>query len=109
MSNYRIGSLVQDLQKLMITDRESADELIRIATRLSSRAERFWGSFYGTGEGRYMLDLPLEPAPEHLLADLTRAGAHLVSLNPVRQTLEDFFVEQVTAPDVLASSRGLDT
>src|SRR5215813_3160045 len=59
------------------------------------------------GEGRYMLDLPLEPAPEHLLADLTRAGAHLVSLNPVRQTLEDFFVEQVTAPDVLASSRGL--
>ena len=60
------------------------------------------------GEGRYMLDLPLEPAPEQLLADLTRAGAHLVSLNPVRQTLEDFFVEQVTAPDVLASSRGLD-
>src|SRR5262247_1760317 len=60
------------------------------------------------GEGRYMLDLPLEPAPEHLLADLTRAGAHLVSLNPVRQTLEDFFVEQVTAPDVLASGRGLD-
>jgi hypothetical protein len=31
-----------------------------------------------------------------------------VSLNPVRQTLEDFFVEQVTAPDVLATSRGLD-
>jgi ABC-2 type transport system ATP-binding protein len=60
------------------------------------------------GEGRYMLDLPLEPAPEQLLADLTRAGAHLVSLNPVRQTLEDFFVEQVTAPDVLASNRGLD-
>ena len=60
------------------------------------------------GEGRYMLDLPLEPVPEHLLADLTRAGAHLVSLNPVRQTLEDFFVEQVTAPDVLATSRGLD-
>ena len=60
------------------------------------------------GEGRYTLDLPLEPAPEHLLADLTRAGAHLVSLNPVRQTLEDFFVEQVTAPDVLATSRGLD-
>ena len=59
-------------------------------------------------EGRYTLDLPLEPAPEHLLADLTRAGAHLVSLNPVRQTLEDFFVEQVTAPDVLATSRGLD-
>ena len=60
------------------------------------------------GEGRYSLELPLEPAPDRLLADLTQAGAQLVSLNPVRQTLEDFFVEQVTAPDVLASSRGLD-
>jgi ABC-2 type transport system ATP-binding protein len=60
------------------------------------------------GEGRYMLDLALEPAPEHLVAELTAAGAHLVSLNPIRQTLEDFFVQQVTAPDVLASTRGLD-
>jgi hypothetical protein len=31
-----------------------------------------------------------------------------VSLNPIRQTLEDFFVQQVTAPDVLASTRGLE-
>ena len=60
------------------------------------------------GEGRYMLDLPLEPAPEHLVAELTRAGAHLVSLNPIRQTLEDFFVQQVMSPDVLSSNRGLE-
>ena len=60
------------------------------------------------GEGRYMLDLALEPAPEHLLGELTVAGAHLVSLNPIRQTLEDFFVQQVMAPDILASGRGLD-
>jgi ABC-2 type transport system ATP-binding protein len=60
------------------------------------------------GDGRYMLDLALEPAPEHLVAELTAAGAHLVSLNPIRQTLEDFFVQQVTSPDVLASGRGLD-
>jgi ABC-2 type transport system ATP-binding protein len=60
------------------------------------------------GEGRYSLELPLEPAPDRLLADLTQAGAQLVSLNPVRQTLEDFFVEQVTAPDVLASRPRLD-
>ena len=37
------------------------------------------------------------------------AGAHLVSLNPIRDTLEDFFVEQVTAPDVLRARRGLET
>ena len=29
--------------------------------------------------------------------ELTTAGAHLVSLNPIRQTLEDFFVEQVSS------------
>ena len=57
------------------------------------------------GEGRYMLELPLDPPPERLLADVTAGGAHLVALNPIRETLEDFFVEQVTAPDVLAISR----
>jgi hypothetical protein len=59
-------------------------------------------------EGRYTLDLPLEPPPEHLLAELTAGGAHLASLNPIRETLEDVFVESVTAPDVLRTDRGLD-
>ena len=36
-------------------------------------------------------------APEQLLAELTAAGAQLVSLNPLRDTLEDFFVRQVAA------------
>jgi ABC-2 type transport system ATP-binding protein len=49
------------------------------------------------GEGRYQLDLPLDPAPEQLLAEVTAAGAHLVALNPIRETLEDFFVEQVAS------------
>jgi hypothetical protein len=41
------------------------------------------------------LELSLEPAPELLLRDLVAAGAHLVSLNPMRETLEDFFVKKV--------------
>src|SRR5437588_956970 len=50
-------------------------------------------------EERYSLDLPLEPPPERLLAELTAAGARLVSLNPIRDTLEDIFVKRVaTAP-----------
>jgi len=49
------------------------------------------------GEGRYTLELPLEPPPEALLGQLTAAGAQLVSLNPMRETLEDFFVEKVSA------------
>ena len=59
------------------------------------------------GEGRYLLELPLDPPPERLLGELTAAGAHLVSLNPIRQTLEDFFVEQVTMPAAVADERGL--
>ena len=47
------------------------------------------------GGGRYTLELPLDPPPERLLGDLTAAGARLVSLNPIRDTLEDVFVRQV--------------
>ena len=47
------------------------------------------------GAGRYQLELPADAAPEALLTELTAHGAHLVSLNPIHGTLEDFFVEQV--------------
>jgi ABC-2 type transport system ATP-binding protein len=47
------------------------------------------------GGGRFSLELPAETSPEQLLADLTAAGARVVSLNPLRETLEDFFVEKV--------------
>src|SRR5688500_3030496 len=46
------------------------------------------------GEQRYSLELRLEPAPELLLRDLFGSGAHLVSPNPIRDTLEDFFVKK---------------
>jgi ABC-2 type transport system ATP-binding protein len=45
--------------------------------------------------GRYSLELPLEAAPDRMLADLVATGGTLVSLNPVRDTLEDYFVQQV--------------
>jgi hypothetical protein len=44
---------------------------------------------------RYALELPLDVPPERILADLTTTGAKLVSLNPLRDTLEDFFVRRV--------------
>jgi ABC-2 type transport system ATP-binding protein len=46
-------------------------------------------------QGRYSLELPPEVAPEGVLSELVATGARLVSLNPVRDTLEDFFVKQV--------------
>jgi ABC-2 type transport system ATP-binding protein len=54
------------------------------------------------GPGRYQLELPLEVPPEQLLAELAAAGARLVSLNPIRATLEDFFVEQVSTQQAVA-------
>ena len=44
---------------------------------------------------RYALELPLRVPPERMLAELTATGAKLVSLNPIRDTLEDFFVRRV--------------
>jgi ABC-2 type transport system ATP-binding protein len=55
---------------------------------------------------RHLLELPLELPPEHLLGELTQRGAHLVSLNPIRQTLEDYFVQQVSTPEALAPRGG---
>jgi ABC-2 type transport system ATP-binding protein len=60
------------------------------------------------GDGRYELELPLESPPDRLMAQLTAAGAQIVSLNPVRDTLEDFFVQQVTSPGALGTRRGLE-
>ena len=47
--------------------------------------------------GRYSVELPGGAAPDRVLSELTAAGGKLVSLNPIRDTLEDFFVRQVTA------------
>ncbi|PYR69926.1 MAG: ABC transporter [Acidobacteria bacterium] len=48
------------------------------------------------GPARHALDLPLDPPPEKTLAALIAQGACLVSLTPIRDTLEDFFVQQVS-------------
>ena len=45
--------------------------------------------------GRYSLELPLDQSPDRMLAELTVTGATLVSLNPIRDTLEDFFMKRV--------------
>jgi ABC-2 type transport system ATP-binding protein len=59
-------------------------------------------------DGRYTIELPLDPPPERVVSELSAAGASLISLNPIRETLEDFFVAQVTTPDVQGNDRGLE-
>jgi hypothetical protein len=57
------------------------------------------------GDGRYTLELPLEPSADHHVAELVAGGATLVSVNPIRQTLEDFFVQQVSPHTATADLR----
>jgi ABC-2 type transport system ATP-binding protein len=45
--------------------------------------------------GRYEIELATDTPPERVLADLIATGAKLVSLNHVRDTLEDYFLKQV--------------
>jgi hypothetical protein len=47
--------------------------------------------------GRYSLELSLNQPPDRILSELVATGASVVSLNPLRETLEDFFVQRVNA------------
>jgi ABC-2 type transport system ATP-binding protein len=53
---------------------------------------------------RYTLELPADEPPGRLVAELSSAGVEIVSLNPIRATLEDYFVSLVGA----ATPRNLD-
>ena len=75
--------------ELVVTDLGEATvdhlgPLVRRATRVA--------------DGRYTIELGPERPPEIVLQEVIAAGGRLVSLMPVRHTLEDFFVRQV-APD----------
>jgi ABC-2 type transport system ATP-binding protein len=45
--------------------------------------------------GRFALELTQERPPEAVLSSLVSAGARVVSLNPLRETLEDYFLRHV--------------
>ena len=47
------------------------------------------------GNDRYTIEVPLSHAPERLIPELAAAGGTLVSVNPVRETLEDFFMQRI--------------
>ena len=62
---------------------ESLGSAVRKVTRIS--------------EGRYTVEVTPEAEPERIVGELRSRGGRFVSLNPVRTTLEDYFVQQVTA------------
>jgi ABC-2 type transport system ATP-binding protein len=58
------------------------------------------------GDARFALSLPASTAPEPLMAQLAASGGRVVSLNPLRTTLEDVFVEQVRAAQARREAGG---
>jgi ABC-2 type transport system ATP-binding protein len=46
-------------------------------------------------DGRYAFELPADGAPEPFVAEMSAAGGALVSVNGLRTTLEDVFLERV--------------
>jgi ABC-2 type transport system ATP-binding protein len=46
-------------------------------------------------EHRFTIELPAEVAPEEIVKDFAGHGVQIVSLNPIRMTLEDYFVATV--------------
>ena len=59
--------------------------------RLRPRARRI----LAIAGDRYVIELPPDGRPEETLRELAAAGATTVSLNPLRETLEDVFVRRV--------------
>jgi ABC-2 type transport system ATP-binding protein len=68
-----------------------ADLRPQVVDRVRGRIE----SITEISPGRYSLELLPDSHPERVAADLVASGAVLVALNPIRETLEDFFVRQV--------------
>ena len=62
-----------------------------LLTRLQARVTRATR----ISDGRYSFDLGPAERPEAFVADLASAGAALVSVVPLRTTLEDVFMERV--------------
>jgi ABC-2 type transport system ATP-binding protein len=79
----------------------ASDELARTFGARAVRCTRI-------SEGRYAIELPFEIQPDAMMAELAPSGATLISLNPVRDTLEDYFVQQVASQAASDREHGLE-
>jgi ABC-2 type transport system ATP-binding protein len=71
----------------IVVDRVGAGALPRVQA-LHAKVTRI-------ADARYAIELPADARPERILADLVADGASVVAVNPLRDTLEDFFLRQV--------------
>jgi ABC-2 type transport system ATP-binding protein len=66
-----------------------SDQLLQFLERTATRLVRL-------GDGRCSVELPPDVALDRIVAELSGGGANLLTLNPIRETLEDYFVQQVS-------------
>ncbi len=62
---------------------------------LKDRLQRQAMKITALSDNRYTLELPADAVPEVIVPDLANHGVRIVSLNPIRATLEDYFVTAV--------------
>ena len=55
------------------------------------------------GDGRFIIDLPVDAPPDQLLPELGRRGLRVVSLTPRHESLEEYFMRLVEHPQQTAS------
>jgi ABC-2 type transport system ATP-binding protein len=55
------------------------------------------------GDGRFVIDLPVDRPPDQLLPELGRRGLRVVSLTPRHESLEEYFMRLVEHPHQAAS------
>ena len=55
------------------------------------------------GDGRFVIDLPVDRPPDQLLPELGRRGLRVVSLTPRHESLEEYFMRLVEHPQQPAS------
>jgi ABC-2 type transport system ATP-binding protein len=91
------GTVAELTADAAASTRDSGWELVMagltpaVVDRLGTRVRRTTK----IAEDRYTLELPAEMRPEALITDLSAAGARLVSVMPIRTTLEDVFLQHV--------------
>ena len=100
----RVGVLVQgklvasgQLSDILAFELKGWELVVACGPQLHADLATFARTVTPLSDGHVLLHLAPDAEPDRVVGELTRRGAHLVSLNPVRETLEDYFVQVVGA------------
>jgi len=101
----RVGILAQGrlvasgrLSEILAFELRGWDVVVaHLSDELRARLAAHARTITALSHGRYTIELPPEASPEAFLRELADGGAQVVSLNPLRETLEDYFVQSVGA------------